>query len=346
MNPPPIPARNGPPPLPLDEEESFPTTKVVVIVSVIIAFLILLLLAWLLADHLSGVGRGGTGAGTGTVAGNGGDGGDGGSGSGAGGGGGSGKDAEDDGAGDGASAKNDGSGSAAPEDDGESRGDDLERVDSSKSSGSAGGEADSQSSEDLEPIPLKKNGSDQNAFFVTPSPQAATPSGPARAGEEAGSAEFFGASAEGNRFAYVIDVSGSMAGERFEKAREELLKSIKRLKKSQSVYVVFYNDQTFVQPRDKLCVATQKMKNALKEWIALATPQGGTDPLEAITRSVSKHPDAVFVLSDGEFGNMVVDQVTAANKDRVPIHTIGFRTSATTLQELAERNRGTFSRVD
>ena len=159
-------------------------------------------------------------------------------------------------------------------------------------------------------------------------------------------AEFFGISAEGNQFAYVVDVSSSMAGAKFEKARQELLESIDRLEDHQEFFIVFFNNASHPQPKDGLIRATDKNKALVKKWVMQQVPTGGTDPLESILRAMEKGPEAIFVLSDGEFDFSVVTTVGTLNTQfSVPIHTIGFMEDAHTLKQLANENRGTYRHV-
>lgn len=159
-------------------------------------------------------------------------------------------------------------------------------------------------------------------------------------------ADFFGISAEGNQFAYVVDVSSSMAGAKFEKARQELLESIDRLNRNQKFFIVFFNNASYPQPIDRLIRAIRKNKALVREWIMQAIPMGGTDPLESIARAMEKGPDAIFILSDGEFDWSVVTTVGVLNKQSpVPIHTIGFVVDSVTLKQLANQNQGTYRHV-
>ena len=75
-------------------------------------------------------------------------------------------------------------------------------------------------------------------------------------------------------------------------------------------------------------------------------PTGGTDPLESIARAMEKRPEAIFILSDGEFDFSVVTTVGTLNTQfGVPIHTIGFMADAHTLKHLANQNQGTYRHV-
>ena len=159
-------------------------------------------------------------------------------------------------------------------------------------------------------------------------------------------ADFFGISAEGNQFAYVVDVSSSMAGVKFEKARQELLESIDRLNRDQEFFIVFFNNASYPQPIDRLIRATRKNKALVRKWIMQAIPSGGTEPLDSIARAIEKRPEAIFVLSDGEFDWPVVTIVGTLNKQSpVPIHTIGFVVDSVTLKQLANQNQGTYRHV-
>ena len=186
-----------------------------------------------------------------------------------------------------------------------------------------------------------------NSFFTLDAPANKATSqlsqGTNGQGTEAG---FCGVTAEGKRFVYVVDVSSSMAGEKSEKARQELLDSIGALDSNQSFFVAFFNQTSYYQPMGRLVSASPRNKTKIRDWIMLALPQGGTDPREAIIYAISLKPDAIFVLSDGEFDPSVVDDVHQKNMDvGVPIHTIGFQTDAATLRQLAVENQGTYRYV-
>ena len=156
-------------------------------------------------------------------------------------------------------------------------------------------------------------------------------------------AEFFGISAEGNQFAYVVDVSGSMAGGKFEKAQQELLESIDGLEDHQKFFIVFFNTASHPQPKDGLIRATDENKYLVKKWVMQQVPSGGTDPLESIERAMKKRPEAIFILSDGNFDFSVVTAVETLNTQfDVPIHTVAFVVDAHTLKQIAEENQGTY----
>ena len=58
--------------------------------------------------------------------------------------------------------------------------------------------------------------------------------------------------------------------------------------------------------------ADLQAKNQLLAWLRLIEPDGGTDPRPAMKQAISLKPDAVFLLSDGEFPEGTVDEVGQA----------------------------------
>lgn len=156
-------------------------------------------------------------------------------------------------------------------------------------------------------------------------------------------ADFFGIAAAGKRFVYVVDKSSSMSGDRFEMARQELLRSLNKLKANQSFFVIFYDDVAYPQPSKKLTPARASNVRRMSAWVKNAVTQGGTSPMDAIERAISFEPDAVYILSDGEFDDSVVHQTAYLNDDSpIKIHTIGFQNDAATLREIAEQNGGSY----
>lgn len=166
---------------------------------------------------------------------------------------------------------------------------------------------------------------------------------PAEAGK---SADFFGVEAEGKSFVYVVDKSSSMMMGKFDAAREELIQSIDSLRPNQKFFVIFFDSSYHTQPTKGLVQATFRNKKMVKEWMMRADPSAATEPYPAIEYAVELHPDAIYVLSDGEFDSSVVHQVSKINGEFIiPIHTIAFTSNAQTLKELADENKGTYRYV-
>lgn len=163
-------------------------------------------------------------------------------------------------------------------------------------------------------------------------------------------AGFFGAKGAGKSFVYVVDMSGSMEGERFRRAVAELIRSINKLSPEQSFYVIFFNDKTFPmfdpQPAKGLIAANSSNKNRATKWIRNRRPSSTTDPTLALQKALAMKPEVVFLLTDGELDNPadVRHMIRRENKSGVVIHTIAFENEdgATTLETIATENNGTF----
>jgi hypothetical protein len=186
----------------------------------------------------------------------------------------------------------------------------------------------------------------------------------ARAGRQA---SFFGTVAHGDAFVFILDVSGSMKGSRFERAREELSKSVAALREDQSFFVVLFSDRTrcmFDLPAGeaKTVPATDENIDRLQQWLAGITPDGGTDPREALRIGLAVRPSAVFLLSDGEFNSenastkrglrhgdsSVADMIEKGRRRnrrrQVPIHGFAYEnpSAAKTMEALATDTGGEY----
>ncbi len=136
-------------------------------------------------------------------------------------------------------------------------------------------------------------------------------------------ASFFGIRAKGQLFVYIVDCSGSMLDDdRMAKAKIELRKSIAALRYPQRYLVIFYNDEPRMMPGGTPQIADQLNKDQLTSWLRIIDADGGTDPREAMAIGLSFQPDAVFLLSDGEYPDETADAIGTKNKRKVPIHCI------------------------
>lgn len=180
-----------------------------------------------------------------------------------------------------------------------------------------------------------------------------TKASPGKRGGDGGAsgprAEYFGTVAYGDRFVYILDKSGSMnhdggqSATRYDRAADELVRSVYALRDDQWFYVIVFSDETRRMHDDtslmpRLVQATPENKQALHNWLDTIQPQGNTDPREAIYLALLLKPSAVFLLSDGEFnghkhgrqssmlrGNPKVEEVVAeSNEGGSPIHTIAY----------------------
>lgn len=143
-----------------------------------------------------------------------------------------------------------------------------------------------------------------------------------------GESRFFGLRAAGRSFVYVIDCSGSMADDgRFERAVEEVFRSISDLRRSQSFFIIFYNDSAYPMDADKPLPTTPKNIEAARTWVNRFSPDSDTRPLPALLYALGLEPDAIYFLSDGIFDPEVINELRRRHELHsriVPIHTIAF----------------------
>jgi hypothetical protein len=159
-------------------------------------------------------------------------------------------------------------------------------------------------------------------------------------------ASFYGVRAQGQVFAFVLDASGSMADAgRMARAKAELRRSVAALKWPQRFVVIFYNDESVAFAGGEPQPADARSKARLAAWLNIVDADGPTDPRPAMTTAIGLHPDAVFLLSDGEFPDDTAATVAGANRNHVPIHTIHVSPSGgDQLEQIARDSGGAFVR--
>ena len=155
---------------------------------------------------------------------------------------------------------------------------------------------------------------------------------------------FFGIPAKGRRFVYILDMSTSMRERndygfsRFQVAARELLRTVEALDEQQEFLVVAFCSQSFFcaanPARPTMMRATAGNKKRLKSWVYQLQLASGTDPRLGVVTGLRLKPDAIFLLSDGEFngrkknrqripGNATTEQLIVFNRSAdTPIHTI------------------------
>lgn len=156
---------------------------------------------------------------------------------------------------------------------------------------------------------------------------------------------FFGIRAQGQTFIYVVDCSGSMIDEdRLVRAKRELRRSVFALQPPQRFKVVFYSDQMLPMPGDLPLSADWPSKQQMMEWLRLIEPDGKTDPRGAMSLALSLRPDAIFLLSDGEFPDGTVEAIAKKNSRKIPIHCVDLSsgTGGDNLRRIAHDSGGQF----
>jgi len=173
-------------------------------------------------------------------------------------------------------------------------------------------------------------------------------------------AEFFGVKAAGNSFVFVCDCSRSMSGEKWFELHRELARSIEQLGPGKSFYIVFFDgamhpmyEPDFVER--SLVPATSENLDKTRQWLSIVPLGANTSPFESMKFAVSLEPDAVFLLTDGEFSDYTAPYLREFNRKRrsqqqrpVVVHTIGFfaRKHQMVLERIARDSGGTYKFVE
>lgn len=173
-----------------------------------------------------------------------------------------------------------------------------------------------------------------------------------------GEARFFGVEARGSRFAFIVDVSGSMQdASRIGALRAALLYSIDRLLESASFCIILYSSDAVPLMGARWIRADEESKAAARAGINQISVGGSTNPLPGfdIAFKLKPSPDAVYFMTDGVFTKDVEDQlpgvidraIRSADR-RVPIHCITFadRGAEKLMRRIARQSGGSYTHVE
>ncbi len=167
----------------------------------------------------------------------------------------------------------------------------------------------------------------------------------------------FGVKAEGKKFVYVLDRSGSTEGKLLAAAKAEILASIETIGDVHQFQLVVYNERPKAfNPAGsggQLAFGTNANRAEVKKFLGTIEADGGTDHMAALSLAIRMRPDVVFLLTDGD-----KPFVTARELDRIDrigpgitIHTIQFgdgpqRGGEGWMGKLAQQSGGEYRYVD
>lgn len=169
-----------------------------------------------------------------------------------------------------------------------------------------------------------------------------------------GSASFFGVEARGSRFAYVVDISLSMAEDRLAALKVALHNSVDGLLEHTHFSIVLYNSDAYPLSRRGWIPATDQSKRILTRDLRAVRATGGTNPIPAfeIVFGMKPRPDAIYFMTDGQFQapERVAARIARMNERglrRTPIHCITFidDSGAEIMKSIARRSGGTYTHV-
>ena len=187
--------------------------------------------------------------------------------------------------------------------------------------------------------------------FSLPSGVAGLGGSGAGRGVRRGTGLFAGVS-DARSFAYVVDASGSMSGSRMQLVLQELARSVRALKETQKLFVVFFSDRTFPMlwpdsERD-LISASGRNRERILQWAFTVRPEGGTEPQVALRQALQLHPDVVYFLTDGAVPAATVRTVKRYRRKPTIVNTIcvGNDADERTMQQIAQSGEGEFVVVE
>ena len=187
-----------------------------------------------------------------------------------------------------------------------------------------------------------------------------------RTGDSPSGADFFGVQATGNRFVFLIDCSVTMSvGTKWMEAMRQLTTTIERLGEDGWFYVIFFSEESQPMfdthaPEPHCLPATPENVARLRRWLLTIKTGMSTQPARSLKFALSLDPDAIYLLSDGEYDRhdpsldlLARDRRTRAEDGRrqVVVHTLCFLNSNLSsrdkkkLRDMARQNGGTYACV-
>lgn len=175
-------------------------------------------------------------------------------------------------------------------------------------------------------------------------------------GSGSGAASFFGVEAQGSRFVYIVDVSGSMVQpmEKFAAVKIELQESVGALMEHVNFYIIWYSSEAFpIGGRSKWIEASDAGKKWALNQINEQQAFGGTVPWPAFLIALEQlkpRPDAVYFMTDGQFDPFVREEIARINAGsrKIPIHCIAFGADAAheLMEGIAKDSGGNFRSIE
>jgi hypothetical protein len=179
-------------------------------------------------------------------------------------------------------------------------------------------------------------------------------------------ASFFGLEAKGRRFAYIVDISGSMNQShsgglsRWEQTRQELTRSIRSLDPDAQFHVQLYaSGSVSLFGVAAWSQSTPMNKRLSSDALVRISPDGGTNPMPAFQSvfALDPRPDAIYYMSDGEVsdpGELAATIRALNGRRRVPVHCILFgelgnpdaqQRAETMLRNIARQSGGRYTHI-
>ena len=167
----------------------------------------------------------------------------------------------------------------------------------------------------------------------------------------------FGVKAEGSKFVYVLDRSGSTEGKLLAAAKAEILASIENIDDVHQFQLVVYNERPKVfnpaGPNGQLAFGTDANLTEVKKFLGTIEAEGGTDHMAALSLAIRMRPDVIFLLTDGDKPTLTARELARIDRigPGIVIHTVQFgvgpqRGDRGWMGKLAQQSGGEYAYVD
>lgn len=174
-------------------------------------------------------------------------------------------------------------------------------------------------------------------------------------------AEFFGLSATGNTFVYIVDSSPSMRKDgAIDAAKREIVLSLAKMKATQRFFILFFGKEVETlelapgRPESYPIYANPENVRKSLEWIErISIQKEGWPPNEALDIALRMEPDGIFLLFDGDtradiskhLGQVNRSKdILSENEPKIPVHVIHFfqEEFAVAMKRVANENLGSY----
>ena len=167
----------------------------------------------------------------------------------------------------------------------------------------------------------------------------------------------FGVKAEGSKFVYVLDRSGSTEGKLLAAAKAQILASIEKIDDLHQFQLVVYNERPKAfnpaGPNGQLAFGTDENRAEVKRFLDTIEAGGGTDHAAALSLAIRMRPDVIFLLTDGDKPFVTARELARIDRlgPGITIHTIQFGEGPHSdangwMRKLARQSGGEYKYVD
>jgi len=166
----------------------------------------------------------------------------------------------------------------------------------------------------------------------------------------------FGIKAEGSKFVYVLDRSGSTDGKLLDAAKAEIIASIEKIDDVHQFQLIVYNERpTVFNPAGsggQLAFGTEANRAEVRKFLSTISGDGGTDHAAALSTAIRMHPDVIFLLSDGDEPKLTARELERIDRigAGIIINTIQFgegrKLEHGFMEKLARQSGGQYAFVD